>query len=292
MRKLRTVLSGVLLAAALGACGGGGPPEGRLLASAQGCQISEGAGTCSLGLDWSSVDAANPVVTANGRVLAEGGEGHIEVALQLGTTVLNLEDQGEVLASSIVRAACVIDTDADDRGICRPTVLRYTEKLYALFEDGYPRALTRSAATRLTNLTPYPRLGNCRFKPRAEANGRIEILCNELDGSGFPPVFKAYINPVTEAIHPGDGATPNEADYGLDDPWETIAESALVRVVERVSDGFFYMNTVPEELGRLWFLPTGASSARQIVDDRQISIVCAPRCSPQYFLRMVRSYSN
>ena len=276
----------------LAGCGGTDPASGRLQAAAASCVVGDGASHCRIGLTWSTTNATGPVLAANGRVIFAGPDGNTDVPIDLGTTTLTLEDQGIVLARADVRAECAVDTEGDPQGVCRPTVLRYTEKVYALFEDGYPRSLTRTTASRLVNATPYPRLGNCRFKPRAEANGRIEIYCNEPDGSGFPPVFKAYINPLTETIHAGDGLAPVEADYGLDDPWENIPGSDIAKVVERVSDGVFYVNLVQQELGRLWFLPNGASAARQVLDDRVISGVCAPRCGTTYFLRMVRAYAR
>lgn len=278
--------------AVLSGCGGSDPATGQLQTSAANCAVADGANQCRIGVTWSTANATGPVLAVNGRVLASGPDGSTEVLLGLGSTTVTLEDQGAVLASIALHANCAVESEGDGQGVCRPKVLRYAEKIYALFEDGYPRALTRSTATRLTNQTPYPKLGNCRFKSKADVNGRIEIYCNDLDGTGSPPVVKAYINPLTETIHAGDGNAPVEADYGLDDPWETITESDIVRIVERVSDGFFYVNLVQQELGRLWFLPTGATSARQVLDDRVISNVCTPRCGTSYFLRMVRAYSH
>jgi hypothetical protein len=293
MRRCLYAAGLALSTALLGACGGVDPAEGVLQAAADSCVIAEGASSCRISVSWSTANTAGPVITAGGATLAAGFGGVAELPVVLTGTTYRLQDQGSTLAQLALRARCAANTEGDSQGVCQPTVLRYTEKIYALFEDGYPRAVSRTQATRLSNLTRHGTLANCRFKPRAQANGRIEIYCDAPDGTGFPPVFKAYINPLTESIHDSDLTPPVTADYGLDDPWESIPESPIVRIVERVSDGVFYVSLVQQELGRLSFLKTGATSSQPVVDDREINFgACLSRCGGFYFLRMVRSYSN
>ena len=79
----------------------------------------------------------------------------------------------------------------------------YTDKVYALWTEKYPYAVTKTTVTRVENMTGRPRIAFCLIANRAELSGIILVLCKDFDALTWN-VF--YIDPLAETLHEYKGA--------------------------------------------------------------------------------------
>lgn len=140
---------GILLAAwaAVAGCAGGGggdgdggaAPSGSLAVGA--CTIAGNAMTCSVTVAWSTGDASQPRLLANGEVISTSPSGSQDVQVSHGETVFRLDDGGTTIESAIARAGCE-PASAWDAQRCMPFATRHVERAATPFvEDGLPVTL-------------------------------------------------------------------------------------------------------------------------------------------------------
>lgn len=127
-----------------------------------------------------------------------------------------------------------------------PVVLKYTDKVYALWTGAYPYTVTKSGVTRVTNATSVPGTApffNCWLLEQPLEDGRVLTSCQRVDTLAR---VVYYINPVEEKLYDYVGEVSTNAvwhavGYKFDKPgWYTYAH---------VTDGQYF---VPDNAG--WVL--------------------------------------
>ncbi len=95
--------------------------------------------------------------------------------------------------------------------------LHYTEKVYALWTDKYPHAVTRTGVTRVKNMTPWNGLGKelflCFIANHPLADGKILTLCKDLAELKW---HLLYIDPTKEELREYSALPPSDLVYTVD----------------------------------------------------------------------------
>lgn len=96
-------------------------------------------------------------------------------------------------------------------------VLHYTDKVYALWTDKYPHAVTRSGVTKVKNMTQWNGLGKdlflCFIANHPLADGKILTLCKDLAGMKWHTL---YIDPTKDEMYEYTGTVPADLVYTVD----------------------------------------------------------------------------
>jgi hypothetical protein len=154
---------------------------------------------CTTSVNWS-----------NGGILSGSG---LSNALTTNTTFTYscTNANGTTTANANVTVCAVGDTVVG--GVCTaPAVFHYTDKVYAIWTGGQVFSVTKTSATRLTNITSYTAgffpLANC-WLPSGNvgilADGKILSSCQ--DAMTLHRHY-LYIDPSNESIHEYAGAVP------------------------------------------------------------------------------------
>ncbi len=103
---------------------------------------------------------------------------------------------------------------SQDGQTCVAQVLRYTDKVYALWTDKYPYAVTRTGVTKVKNMTQWNGLGKdlflCFIANHPLADGKILTLCKDLAELKW---HLLYINPEKEEMYEYTSAPPADLAY-------------------------------------------------------------------------------
>lgn len=197
------MIASIALAAFLTACGGGGggstvppPPVTTTPTSATGsftsvagCTVPDGQSTCSASENWTTGNATNVSVTLNSVQVSTLHAGPAAMMLSLGNNALGLSADGKSLDAKVAVAACA-DDSAVQNGTCQKTqtALRYTDKVVALWTDGYPFVVGLNGSsyvlTRLTNLTGK-QLGSCGAAQKPLTDGHVLVECTTIGAPQF-----------------------------------------------------------------------------------------------------------
>ena len=135
-------------------------------------------------------------------------------------------------------AICVDGTSVSG-GTCQPTapiVLRYTDKVVAIWTDALPFMVTKAGVTKVTNLSGEAVL-NCALANKALADGRVLINC-VLYGVN-PMTFKNYaVDPMAGTFTGFTGTVPSDVTFTLADSSST--QPVASTTATRVADGWYY----------------------------------------------------
>lgn len=274
-------LFAIALAVAISACGSGGgggtttPPAAPVTGSvtkATTCVIPADGTSCSAQLSFAT--SVNPAPTAPKLVVGTTTVSTAAAATDLPVTVGNttlavvLSDGATVLDNTkSISGACTSGTTWDGNACKAPAVLRYTDKVYAIWTGGQLFSVTKTAVTLLVNRTQYTNggfpLGNCWLP-----NSNVGILA---DGSVLAACQDAItlrrhylkVNPIEQAVYEYGGAIPAtlQCTENPDKSWTCPSTTAWVDVQRQVPVG----------------APAGSVAATQISDGWFHNLAADPR---------------
>lgn len=199
---------------------------------------------------------------------------------------------------TVEQLVCKTGEEVKD-GVCVATILRYTDKVYALWTDKYPHAVTRTGVTRVKNMTQWSGLGKelflCFIANRPLADGKILTLCKDLAQLKWHTL---YIDPTKEEMYEYTDAVPSDLVYTVD-PDGGIPETSLGaswldvdkpttahpqwNSFAKVADGYFFVEAFSSG-GLLKFI--GNDDVVSIVADKN------PLVNGNGTIRVMWSYSN
>ena len=289
----------LLVVSSLNACGGGGGSDGRTVGSlsiaAPSLAPADGTNAFFDAMPSASFTLANSTFQSASRsTLSCGATGQPKQAIAYNlspvsapvTSVTIVPTGGLTLGHSCTLVWLIDGTGGatDTRTVnFTVTALHYSDKVYALWNRGYPYAVTKTSVTRVVNKTRY--IGfqtpiGCQIATIPLADGRILIDC----AFALSPILAIvsygtfYIDPATDEMYEVTGAVPTGISYigrQIPDPaypqWSVMA---------RVSDGWYFA-TVATPLV-LQFQPDGGAVATVKTGDPVVD----------QNLWLLRSYSN
>ncbi len=210
----RTSWSGFGVLLMLSGCGGSDDPaSGTLIAGAASCEIAEGADHCTVQVTWASQNATSLHLQppSGGQPSAVAAGGVLEVAVPAGGGSALLIDDGLTLASIALSAQCTVRSAADSAGVCQPTPLYYSNKVYASYGlFSIPFAVGSKRATLVNNRTGLALdelSADCRLSELPAPSGRIGVVC-ATDRSGSGPWYRLYIDPIEDALYVDPDKSP------------------------------------------------------------------------------------
>lgn len=178
-------------------------------------------------------------------------------------------------------------------------VLHYTDKVYALWTDKYPYAVTRSGVTKVKNMTQWNGLGKdlflCFIANHPLADGKILTLCKDLAGMKWHTL---YIDPTKEEMYEYAGTVPADLVYTVDPdsgiPATSLGSSWLDvdkptaahpqwNSFAKVTDGYYFVEAFSSG-GTLKFI--GNDGAVSIIADKN------PLINGNGTIRVMWSYNN
>ena len=164
---------------------------------------------------------------------------------------------------------------------CVAQVLRYTDKVYALWTDKYPYAVTRTGVTKVKNMTQWNGLGKdlflCFIANHPLADGKILTLCKDLAGLKW---HLLYIDPTKDELREYSATPPADLVYvvspeggilaaGLGTSWLDVDKPTTAHPqwnsFAKVSDGYYFVEAFSSG-GTIKFI--GNDGVVSIVADR------------------------
>lgn len=248
--RLTGVLATFAIAAALAACGGGGgtsvgdkPFTGPDVVEVRGTlttttptPVVAGASTTAITLTWGTTQGTptlpTVVSTMSATALATTPNGNLTVQVPVGTSTFSFLNGPTTLATVSVTVSCATGTTLVGT-TCTVPVLKYTDKVFAVWTGGYLYSVIKTGVEVVKNSTRYQSgalpLNNCGLKPKAETSGLIGVACKDSTG-----VYrKLLLDPIANEVRDDGDATPVDSEYVFLQAGSTIASA-------RVTDGLFY----------------------------------------------------
>lgn len=142
-----------------------------------------------------------------------------------------------------------------------PQVLRYTDKVYALWTGAYPFVVTKTGVTKVTNKTKYTvgfyPLFNCWIAEKQLNDGKILVSCVDSAGQTRRTL---YINPEKDELHEYVGTVPADVVWRDVTPFNLDRHQNGWDSQAKVADGWYYTLLTGDWV--LWFIDdhTGVST--------------------------------
>lgn len=186
------------------------PASGTLTATVAACEVAEGSDHCMVQVTWTSMGArALQLRAPNGPALTVATNGMADLAAPVGGGTALLSNDGVVLASLALSADCASRSAPDAAGVCRPVLLTYADRVYALYA-GYPFAVGSARAVPVTNrsrLVLGEQSADCHLGDTPAESGRIAVICATSSG-GVGPWHRLYLDPTEDALFDDPDGSP------------------------------------------------------------------------------------
>jgi hypothetical protein len=275
--RFATALATFCLAILLTACGGGGgtatgggtnptAPTATGTISASGCTVSDGASACGTQVSWSTENASSPRVTVAGASVSTLASGSLTFQVSLGTSAIAVSDGSTQLASVNVTTTCGVNSAAVN-GICQanaPTVLHYTDKVYAVWTGGQLYSVSKTDVKLLTNKTSFTTgffpLANCWLpKSGPLADGKVLASCQ--DAFGLRRHY-LYIDPTKDELYEYTGAVPANlaCTENANKTWACPAGNDWVSVQDVPPSGAPTNSVAATKVGDGWYYNTNSNN--------------------------------